>query len=238
MMGEMEVFQDTSILARAAAERFVSIANQAIRGRGRFLVALAGIPTLQDTYRLLATGKLSSKVDWSRVHVFLTDERGTGYDHPSSRYRLLRESLLDHVPVPLHQCHFIISEAHPASAASAYEARIRDTIGHGDRLDLVLLGMGPDGDTASLLPEHPALSQSSVYVTDVPIEQEELGYVTMTLALLNRARHVMFLASGPAVAGAVNRVESGEHLPAALVKPTDGTLVWMIDRAAREGARR
>ena len=234
-MGEMEVFQDTSMLARAAAERFVSLANHAIKHRGRFLVALTGVPVLQDTYRLLTTEKFANKVDWSRVHVFVTDERAKRYDEPDNRYRLVRETLLEKVPVPSQHCHFIVAEAHPEAAASTYEAEIRSVIGHGDRLDLAFLSMGKDGDTASLLPGHPALEETEAHVVAVPLEDPALGYVTMTLELLNRARNVMFLVAGKEMADAVRRVEAGEKVPAALVKPLDGTLVWMIDRAAREG---
>ncbi len=166
-MGEMEVFQDTSMLARAAAERFVSLANHAIKHRGRFLVALTGVPVLQDTYRLLTTEKFANKVDWSRVHVFVTDERAKRYDEPDNRYRLVRETLLEKVPVPSQHCHFIIAEAHPEAAASTYEAEIRSVIGHGDRLDLAFLSMGKDGDTASLLPGHPALEETEAHVVGV-----------------------------------------------------------------------
>ncbi len=236
-MGEMEIFQDRGMLARAAAERFVSFANHAIRNRDRFLVGLSGDPSLRETYELLATDKFAAKVDWKHVHVFVTDERGTGYDHPESRYRLLRESLLDHVDIPETQCHFIISEAHPASAASTYEARIREIVGYGNRLDLVLLSMEPDGTTASILPGFPGLIDTTRYVSEVMREEEEEpGHVTMTLPFINTARNLMFLVTGADRAAAVKRVEAGEDIPAAQVKPSDGTLVWMIDRTAREGS--
>jgi 6-phosphogluconolactonase len=225
---------DPEALARAAAEEVVGAATRAVAARGAFTVALAGGATPRRLYRLLADAgaPFHGRIPWDRTHVFFGDERPVAPDHPDSNYRMAREALLDHVAVA--SVHRIPAEA--PGAAAAYEADLRAFFGTpGDaappRLDLVLLGLGPDGHTASLFPGTAAVEEAARWVVSPFVPQVGSRRVTLTLPVLNRARAVLFLVSGAEKAGALARVLGGEPLPAARVQP-DGGAVWLVDDAA------
>lgn len=234
----LQVCPDAAALADAAAELWVSRAAAAIAARGRFAVALSGGATPRATYVLLATAAWADRVDWPYVHVFWGDERCVPPDHPESNYRLAREALLDHVPLRATNVHRIRTERDPREAAADYEQTLRDFFGPvcGPRFDLVLLGMGTDGHTASLFPGTAAVHEQERWVVAHCVPQLAAWRVTLTPVALNAAAQVAFLVSGAEKAAPLGHVLSGPYQPdvwpAQVVRPSDGQLLWLVDAAA------
>jgi len=232
MRADVAVLPSAAALADAAAARFVAAAGDAIASRGQFIVALAGGSTPRDTYLRLGTEALVSKVMWSRVHVLWGDERCVPPDHIESNYRMARETLLDRVPVPAANVHRIHGEDDPATAAGVYEATLRTLL----RIDLVLLGLGEDGHTASLFPGGAAVHERTRWVMAARASAASLWRITLTPAVINAAAEVLFLVSGGAKAGILRRVLEGprrpEELPAQAIAPSNGRVRWYVDAAA------
>jgi len=232
MRADVAVLPSAAALADAAAARFVAAAGDAIASRGQFIVALAGGSTPRDTYLRLGTEALVSKVMWSRVHVLWGDERCVPPDHIESNYRMARETLLDRVPVPAANVHRIHGEDDPATAAGVYEATLRTLL----RIDLVLLGLGEDGHTASLFPGGAAVHERTRWVMAARASAASLWRITLTPAVINAAAEVLFLVSGGAKAGILRRVLEGprrpEELPAQAIAPSKGRVRWCVDAAA------
>jgi 6-phosphogluconolactonase len=231
-MSKFRIYPDPQGLAQAAADYIVKHSTEAIAARGRFLIALAGGNTPRATYAALATEPYASRVDWSNVHVFWSDERSVSPDHPESNYRMAQETLLDHVPILEEHIYRIRGEVVPDWAASSYEMEMLRILGSDGRFDLILLGMGADGHTASLFPHTTVLEEKEYPFNAIHLGPPRGWRVTMTLPCINAARHVLFLVAGEEKAEALARVQAGEPLPAALVQPEDGELVWMVDQAA------
>jgi 6-phosphogluconolactonase len=217
-------------LARAAAEHFVAHAAEAVVERGRFVVALAGGSTPRTAYTLLAGDEFASQVNWMRVHILWGDERCVLPNHRDSNYRMARQALLDRVPALTANIHRIRGELPPVQAAAAYESQLETILGADGRFDLILLGMGADGHTASLFPGTTALEERARWVVENYVEKLNAWRITLTLSLINRARQVTFLVSGAAKVEALARIQAGEPLPAGLVQPTEGRLTWLVDR--------
>ena len=219
-------------LADAAAARFVAAAGDAMASRGQFIVALSGGSTPRRTYLRLGAGALVSKVMWSRVQVLWGDERCVPPDDVESNYRLARETLLDRVPVPAANVHRIHGEDDPATAAAAYEATLRALA----RIDLVLLGLGEDGHTASLFPGSAAVHEQTRWVMAARAAAASMWRITLTPAVINAADQVLFLVSGGAKAGILRRVLEGprrpQELPAQAIAPSNGRVRWYVDAAA------
>ena len=234
----VSVFEDAESLARAAAVRFADSARESIAGRGLFAVALSGGSTPRRIYELLAGGEFRESVEWRGVHVFFGDERMVPPDSAESNYRMANEALLSKVEIPRENVHRIEGVGDAGSNASAYESELRALFGDADwpRLDLVLLGMGDDGHTASLFPGTAALNETRLWVAPNWVEKLGAWRVTLTAPALNAARRVIFLVTGAAKAGRLREVLKGAHepsrLPSQLIRPHDGTLEWFIDRAA------
>jgi 6-phosphogluconolactonase len=229
---------------RAAAERVVDLAERAVGARGRLNWALAGGSTPRELYSLLASSEFEARIDWTRVHFFWADERCVSPDHEQSNYRMARLSLLDVVRPPAAHVHRMQGELAPALAAQAYEQRLEQCFGLsvGDgfpRFDLILLGMGADGHTASLFPGSAALEEKRRWVRDNQVPQLGAERLTFTLPVLNAAAHVLFLVAGAdkaprlrAVLAAAPTPDTSELLPAARVRPSSGELEWLVDAPA------
>jgi 6-phosphogluconolactonase len=233
---------DAEAVARAAAEEVAAAAGRAVAEGGRFTLALSGGSTPRRLHALLVDpgAPFRARVPWERTHVFFGDERPVPRDHRDSNYRMARETLLEHVPVA--SVHRIPAEE--PGAAEAYEAELRSFFGippggEPPRLDLVLLGLGPDGHTASLFPGTSALHERVRWVASPYVERLGTARTTLTYPILDRAREVLFLVTGAEKAGALQRVLSPgpgtDLLPAARVAPRDGRLVWIVDEAAASG---
>lgn len=227
-------------LFEAAAEEVARTANRAAAERGRFTLALAGGSTPKSLYTLLATNARTS-LPWERTFFFWSDERHVPPTDPDSNYRMAQEALLSKVPVPASNVLRVPAEMPDAAAAAeAYEQTLRRFFAlqseQVPRFDLILLGMGPDGHTASLFPETAALREKSRLVVANWVEKLKTSRITFTLPLLNAANSVSFLVSGtdkaPALKAVLESDNPGEQYPARLVRPTDGKLLWFVDRAA------
>jgi 6-phosphogluconolactonase len=233
---EIVVAGDAAALAVQAAARIAEVLRAAVAARGRSSVALAGGRTPRQTYRSLAA---MPGLPWEWVHVYFSDERCVPPDHADSNYRMAKETLLGVVSVPEGQVHRIRGEAGAAAAASEYDALLRGgdfaaaAPGGPPRMDLVLLGLGPDGHVASLFPGHAALDEASRWA--VPVEGPGISpaRVTLTLPVVNAAAEVIVLVSGAAKSKVVLQVlgSARSSLPAARVQPA-GRLVWLLDLAA------
>jgi 6-phosphogluconolactonase len=226
------------------AEHFVRRAAEAITASGRFAIALSGGSTPRGLYALLATDAFARRVDWSRVHVFFGDERCLPPDHPDSNARMARETLLDRVPVPATSIHRLRGEDDPEHAASEYERTLQAFFGQGGPgysapaagFDLILLGMGENGHTASLFPRLPAVSETAHWVMAQYVAEVASWRITLTPVVINAAAEVIFLVSGAEKAAMLHQVLVGpvqpEVLPAQAIKPIRGRLIWMVDEAA------
>jgi 6-phosphogluconolactonase len=238
MRADVAVLPSAAALADAAAGRLVAAAQNAIASRGQFIVVLSGGSTPRDTYFLLGSEALVSKVRWSRVQVLWGDERCVPPHDVESNYRMTRETLLDRVPIPAANVHRIHGEDDPATAAEAYEATLRALLRTpaGARIDLVLLGLGEDGHTASLFPGSAAVREQTRWVMAARAGATSMWRITLTPAVINAAAEVLFLVSGAAKAGILRRVLEGprrpEELPAQAIAPTNGQVRWCVDEAA------
>ena len=237
---EVECFSDRGEMVRMEAERIVARAGHSIGQRARFLLCLAGGSTPKPLYELLATPPFATRIDWPRVHVFWGDERCVPPDHPESNYRMAREALLDHVQLPGTNVHRIRGEDEPSKAAAAYEELLATFFGSGEirpqaSFDLVLLGMGADGHTASLFPGSAAARETRRWVVASPGPHPGHWRVSLTPVLLNTAEDVTFLVSGANKADRLKDVledRGPDLLPAQLIRPTHGALHWVVDTAA------
>ena len=221
-------FDDPDALFADASDRFVQIGAEAIRTRGRFLVALSGGETPRRLYDRLAA---SSELDWAAVDVFWADERSVPAGDPASNYGSAHRALLAKISIPAENVHRIQGELSPLAAADACEVELR-RVGADGRLDLILLGMGADGHTASLFPRHQALTEAGRWIVPVHAPADPAWRVTMTLPLINAARHVLFLVTGKEKAVAVRDLQEGEPVPASMVRPANGTLTLLVDAEA------
>ena len=237
---EIILCDDAAALARRGAEQFVASAGQAIAQTGRFAVALSGGSTPAALYALLATTEFRARVDWSSVHLFWGDERCVPPDHPDSNFRMTRENLLDRIQLPADNIHRMRGELEPTAAADAYEAELKRFFGSGmPRFDLIFLGLGEDGHTASLFPGSAALEPSERLVAAVYVEKLRSHRLTLTPAVINAAAEVVFLIAGASKQEIVNEIFAGAaaatRYPAARVAPVNGRLIWLIDTAAAAG---
>jgi 6-phosphogluconolactonase len=241
-VSEVEVFADKTEMVRVEAERIVARTRDAIAARGRCLVALSGGSTPRPLYELLATPPFARRIDWARVHLFWGDERCVAPDHPDSNYRMTREAMIDHVPIPAENVHRIRGEDTPEGAALEYERVLREFFGAAQvpprTFDLVLLGMGRDGHTASIFPGTQAVAEAHRWAMPVHVTApRDMWRVTLTTVVLNAAADVTFLVAGADKAPRLHEVlevSKGQAptLPVELVKPVTGELHWMLDAAA------
>src|ERR1041385_7749093 len=233
----IEIFSNSQELARGAAEYFVARSAEAVAQKGNFTVALSGGSTPKVLYQLLADENepFRAQVPWARTHFFWSDERHVPPDHPDSNYRMAYEAMLSRVPVPEGNVHRIRGENPDAQkAADEYEQTlIQQTKQSLPRLDLILLGLGPDGHTASIFPGSDVLHETKRLVSAPWVEKFNTHRITMTLPLLNNGASVLFLISGAEKAEIVKEILQGPKQSAGReVKPTTGDVLWLLDRDA------
>ncbi len=242
MPPEIHVHPDPESLSLAATQRWVALAGQAHARHGTFHVALSGGSTPKALYNALARPEFAAQVDWRRVHIYFGDERSVPPDHPDSNYRMADLALLCHVPIPPDQVHPMDAQPdHIEQNARAYEQLLRATLPKDADvipiLDLVLLGIGTDGHVASLFPRTSALQEQERLVTAVYVEKLQTWRMTITFPLINRARHVMLLATGRGKAEVIRQAlqdypqDGKELLPVQRLRPT-GVMEWHLDAEA------
>lgn len=235
-------YDDDRAVAQAAAEHVVRAAAESMAARGRFTFVLAGGSTPRQTYEVLSQPEYSQQIDWSKTDFFWGDERPVPPDHEDSNYRMAYRALLSQVVPDPQKTRRLKGELEDLNAAATeYENEIAHafrvaTVDAPPSFDLVLLGMGTDGHTASLFPHTDALNESSRWVVANSVPQLETRRLTMTAPLLNRARAILFLVTGAAKARVLAEVLEGppdpQRLPSQLIQPVDGHVVWLLDREA------
>jgi 6-phosphogluconolactonase len=234
----VQILNSADELAEAAARSLVAIAQQAVSTKNNFTIALSGGSTPKRLYELLANSnrEFRGQFPWEHTHFFWTDERHVGPDHPDSNYRMTNEAMLGHVAVPGSNVHRFLAELSDAEAvASNYEHQLADSFDNSlPRFDLILLGLGPDGHTASLFPGTTAVSELKRWVVAPWVEKFKSFRLTMTLPVLNNAAEVMFLVSGEDKASILKEILSDGPavFPAQLIQPTNGELSWLVDKPA------
>lgn len=243
---EVVVLPDLDAVSEEAARRFVTLANDAVERTHRFTVALAGGSTPERMYRLLASDTYRDAIPWASVYLFFGDERCVPPDDAESNYRMAREALLDHVPVMPEQVFRMEGERDPQSAAMTYDAKLGDvfglTPGRIPQFDLILLGMGPDGHTASLFPHTDGLQVVERLVTANFVPKFDAWRLTLTYPVLDAASNVLFMVGGAEKADAVYEVLEGANNPAEFpsqgVQSPGGTVTFLLDSAAASKLRR
>jgi 6-phosphogluconolactonase len=232
---EIKVLPDPAAVAAEAAERVVRAADEAIALAGRFSFVLAGGSTPKALYELLAGDDFRNRIDWPNVEIYFGDERTVPPDHKDSNYGMARVAMLSKLPIPQANVHRMRGEIDPEEAAKEYGLLLKEKFGDGGP-DLVLLGMGDDGHTASLFPGTSALSETKHRAFANPVPQLNTTRLTMAAPFINRAREVIVTVTGANKASRLAEVLEGprdpERLPVQLIQPTSGKLTWLIDTAA------
>lgn len=232
----IRICTDLEALSQAAAELFAATARQAVRTRGRFVVALAGGDTPRRTYELLAQEPFRTQIPWENTHTFWGDERCVPANDPRSNAGMAHRTLLDHVPIPANQVHPMLCDRSAQRSAGEYEALLRNFFSDDrPRFDLILLGLGENGHTASLFPGSSALAEEERWVAELYLTVEGVHRLTLTAAAINQALRVVFLVSGSDKAQILRKVlqeEDSLNLPVRLIHPIEGELLWLVDQDA------
>jgi 6-phosphogluconolactonase len=236
------VAPNATALARRAAEFFVVEAEKAVAARGVARIAISGGSTPKAAFRALAEQgeEWRARMPWAKLDLWWVDERCVPPDNTDSNFRMTREALLDHVPLKPEQIHRIEGELEPDDAAAKYETELKNSFGlkgaEVPRFDVVQLGLGPDGHTASLFPHTDALNITDRLVAANYVEEKDMWRVTLTRPIINKGRQVFFLIEGPEKAMILNEVLQGprdpERLPSQFIAPVDGILTLLLDQAA------
>lgn len=234
--GELRVYDGPAELAAALADTFVAEASSAIAERGAFFVALAGGTTPKNAYELLAQAPRRDRVDWRHVFVYFGDERCVSPERAESNYRMAREAFLDGVALPAGHVHRMRGEDDPLAAARDYATLLIQTMGDLPRFDLLMLGMGADGHTASLFPGTDPCTDDDRLVRAPYVEKLGAYRLTITPMVINAARHIVIATEGLPKAPALYAVREGPYQPLVhpiqIVQPSGGRLTWLVDRAA------
>jgi len=223
--------------ARAIAKFIADLSHERVEASARFTIALSGGNSPARLYAALASPPFAERIGWQAWHVFWSDERCVPPDSPQSNYKLARETILRHVPIPEKHVHRIKGEWMPSAAANAYEEEIAATLG-GDKpiFDLILLGIGEDGHVASLFPGSEALHTKTRLAIATLSPDRKMHRITFTLPLINAARHVAVIANDASKADVLARLmqprQADARLPAAMVRPKAGTLHWFLAQEA------
>lgn len=233
----IKIYENIEMLSAAAAELFTTLADEAVQDHGSFTVALSGGKTPESAYRLLAQKPYLSRIPWQQIHIFWSDERCVLPDSPDSSERMARHAFLDSVPIPPQDIHPIRCQDSPAEAAINYETLLKQFFtGKPPAFDLILLGLGTDGHTASLFPNTDVLNEKKRWTAETYVPGQAFHRVTFTAPLINSAKTIVFLVSGIEKSDILQRVFEGPYdpwnLPAQLIRPITGSLIWLIDSDA------
>lgn len=239
MLPALHIHDNAAALFEATARRIIELGNEAIAQRGAFHIALAGGNTPRALYRCLGAPPIRQQLDWTRVHLWFSDERCVPPDHADSNYHMAIETLLERLPIEPDQFHRMEGELVPEIAAQRYTDALHALPHNGDDMpifDLILLGLGADGHIASLFPDTPALAADQTPVVALHATRLQSWRLTLTLPVLNHARHLLIVVSGEKKADVLRHVfrapPEAVPLPVQLLKPPEGTLEWYIDRDA------
>ncbi|MBD8487171.1 6-phosphogluconolactonase [Echinicola sp. CAU 1574] len=233
----INIHKDPAELGKVAADLFVELAKAAIQEKGKFTVALTGGSSPVKLYGLLAEPKYKDQVDWSKVYVFWGDERWVPLEDEQSNAGMAYQTLLNHVPVPEENIYPMWAAGiTPEARAAEYTQYIKKELGEEGIFDLILLGMGDDGHTASLFPGTDVLEEKEDWVKGYFLESKDIYRITLTAPLINKAKKIVFFVFGENKANALYEVLEGESnadlYPSQLIHPKEGELLWLADEAA------
>jgi 6-phosphogluconolactonase len=236
---QTSIYPDLDTLSQEAAQYIARLASQSIVTHGRFTLALSGGSTPRKLYGLLGSEPYRSQINWAQVEIFWGDERCVPPDDPESNYAMAQEVLLSKIPIPANQVHRMPADRFDHEAASqAYAEEMQRTFGTDGipAFDLIQLGMGPEGHTASLFPHQPSLHEQQCLVMPVSVPKPPPDRLTFTPPVLNAAYNILFLVTGSEKADAVHAVLEGDYnpdeYPAQIVRPKQGEVTWMLDTEA------
>ncbi len=236
---EKRVFEDASVLYEVVAEQILTLANKSIDAEGRFSIALSGGQTPEELYKILSIPPFVDKMPWKNTHIFWGDERCVPLTDNRNNAYMAEVILLNNVPVPQENIHRIPVDMSPVKAARTYKKTLNEFF-KGDRMsfDLILLGLGENGHTASLFPRTSVIYVLEKDVREIYLEDEKMFRITMTVPLINQAKNVLFMVTGANKADILKLVLNGEYqpsqYPAQLICPENGHLVWYVDQDAAE----
>ncbi len=234
----VEVFKNADELSEKATTIFCHAAQEAVEKSGRFTVALTGGSSPAKLYELLTRSPYKESIAWDRTYVFWGDERWVPLTDEKSNAKMAFETLLNHVPVPKDQIFPMWSEAKPEEFALKYEEQLRNCLGETPRFDLVLLGIGDDGHTASLFPGTEVLHEQERLVKAYYLSPQSMYRITLTAPCINAAKKIIFMVFGEKKAPALHEVLEGAYnpdkYPAQLIKPNNGELLWIADESAAQ----
>lgn len=235
---QVRIFPDLSELSREAAEFFTALCSDAVRQRKRFTAALSGGSTPRTLYQILASSDFKERIPWSSVHLFWGDERCVPPEHPDSNYRMAHEDLLSRITIPPENIHRMPGEAEPEHGAEIYEKELREFF-KGSKIpefDMIILGLGTDGHTASLFPDSPALKEKSRLVISDESPERNHPRLTLTLPVIHHARNILFLVAGREkeriLAQVLDEKTDPDRIPARAVRPGRGKILWFTDEDA------
>ena len=233
----ISIFQDSAALAKAAADLMIKISKQAIESRGRFVISLSGGTTPENLFALLAKPPYRDQILWNKTFVFWGDERFVPSDDKRNNANKARTLLLDHIDIPAININPIPVDLEPDEAAKKYADIITKFFGkETPRFDLIFLGLGEDGHTASLFPGTDVVFENTRLVREVYVAEQKMYRITMTPLLINKARNIAFLVEGEKKAEVLKTVLRGpqqpDKLPAQVINPEDGKLYWFVDKKA------
>lgn len=234
----VQVLSDLEAISHRAAQIFVGLSRSGMASRGKFSVAISGGSTPRRLYTLLSSPPYRNQVDWQRVHFFWADERCVPIEDEGSNFKAAFDRLLSKVPIPDGNIHRIKGEEEPEKVARAYEEDIKKFFGISGLpvFDLVILGMGEDGHTASLFPGSKSLEETDRLAVPVYLDKPNWNRITLTLPILNNAAQILFLVTGQAKADVVSEIlrdgEKKRQFPAGLISPIQGNVTWLIDQEA------
>jgi 6-phosphogluconolactonase len=237
----VEILPDLEAISHEAASLFVDASKDSITMRKKFAVAVSGGLTPRRLYTLLSVAPYRDQVDWQKVHFFWADERCVPKEDEASNFKTVFDRLLSKVPIPNENIHRIKGEEDPEKAARDYEADMREFFGASGlpAFDLVLLGMGEDGHTASLFPGSKSLEETARLAVPVYLGEPYGNRITLTLPVLNNAAQILFLVAGSSKATVLSEIlsngEKKNEFPTGRIRPARGTVIWLIDREAAGG---
>lgn len=233
----IQIYNNTEEINTAAADIFTTSAQKAIAEKGKFTAVLTGGSSPAGIYKLLASDDYKNKIDWSKVFIFWGDERWVPLNDDLSNAKMSYATLLNHVPIPKSNIFEMYKDdTTPEDYAIAYEQSIRNVLGDEGKFDLILLGMGDDGHTASLFPGEAVLEEQNKWVSAYYLEPQKMHRITLTAPLINKAEKIIVVAFGEKKAPALKEVTTGEYNPTTypmqLIKPVSGELLFLVDKSA------
>lgn len=236
-MSKIKIFDTAGLAFKAVADHILQLCERSIAEKGTFTIALSGGNTPKKLYELLAQAPYVKKINWKNIYIFWSDERCVSFSDEENNSHMASIALLNNVPIPKENIFPVPVNFEPAKAAARYEQMIKTFFKEKDpQFDLILLGLGKDGHTASLFPGTDVLAEKKAMVKEVYLEEKKMYRVSFTVPLINNARHVLFLVTGKEKAAIIGKLllKTGKKniLPAGLIKPLKGDLFWFLDKPA------